>query len=239
MEEHQTTQFDKDMSNYNKVLYNGECWATITTATAASSAYSVNEQYYNIPINPLSKTTSDSGIWLIISLAHVLITKLMKAPIFEPMYENCRWINQNMQELVTPMSVWAWRSAAAAEGLLCDTMWQQSDTAANLCCWYLVTSREEGTVFVSGFYSRNDLPGLCVHLRCDVKLTQWIRQWWGSSVVHVVNTEWHHLLAWDDNRCLCILQMHLQLLANNKGIYEFHCWWLDTCRVPLFLSCEQ
>lgn len=105
MEEHQKTQSDKDMSNYNKVLYNGECWATMTIAIAASSAYSINEQYYNIPINPLSKTTSESEIWLIISLAHILITKLMKAPVPEPMYENCRWINQNMQELVTPMSV--------------------------------------------------------------------------------------------------------------------------------------
>lgn len=116
MEEHQTTQSDKDMSNYNKVLYNGECWATMTTATAASSAYSINEQYYNIPINPLCKTTSESGIWLIISLAHIWITKLMKAPVPEPMYENCRWINHNMQELVTPMSVWACISAAAVVG---------------------------------------------------------------------------------------------------------------------------
>lgn len=110
MEEHQKTQSDKDMSNYNKVLYNGECWATMTTAIAASSAYSINEQYYNIPINPLSKTTSESEIWLIISLAHILITKLMKVPVPEPMYENCRWINQNMQELVT---VWACTSVAA------------------------------------------------------------------------------------------------------------------------------
>lgn len=171
MEEHQTTQFDKDTSNYNKVLYNRQCWATMTTATAASSAYSINEQYYNIPINPLSKTTIESGIWLMISLAHILITKLMKAPVPEPMYENCRWINQNMQELVTPMSVWACICAAAAVELLCDMMWQQSDTAAILCCWYLVTSREERTVFVSSFYSRSDLPGLCVHLQGDVKLT--------------------------------------------------------------------
>lgn len=123
MEEHQTTQFDKDMSSYNEVLYNRECWPATTTATAASSAYSINEQYYNI--NPLSRTTSESGIWLMISLAHILITKLMKAPVPEPMYENCRWINQNMQQLVTPVSVWACISAAVVVELLCDMMWQQ------------------------------------------------------------------------------------------------------------------
>lgn len=183
MEEHQTIQSDKDMSNYNKVLYNGECWATMTTATAASSAYSINEQYYNIPINPLSKTMSESGVWLIISLAHILITKLMKAAVPEPMYENCRLINHSMQELVTPKSVWACTSAAAAVGLLCDTMWQQSDTAANLCCWYFVTSREERTVFASGLYSSSDLPGLCVHPEGDAKHT--VRQWRGCSVVCV------------------------------------------------------
>lgn len=168
MEEHQTTQSDKDMSNYNKVLHNGECWATMTTATAASSAYSINEQYYNIPINPLSKTTSESGIWLIISLAHILITKLMKAPVPEPMYENC------LDELITTCrNLWHQCLSEPAHLQLWwwDTMWQQSDTAANLCCWYFVTSRQERTVFASGFYSSSDLAGLCVHPQDDVKLT--------------------------------------------------------------------
>lgn len=71
---------------------------------------------------------------------------------------------------------------AAAVGLLCDTVWQRSDTAANLCCWYLVTSREERTVFASGFYSRSDFPGLRVHPQRDVKLTLRVRQWRDSSV---------------------------------------------------------
>lgn len=50
--------------------------------------------------------------------------------------------------------------------------------------------------------------------------------------VCVVNIQWHHLLARDDNRYLCILQMHLQLLVNNKRIYEFHSWWLGAMDSP-------
>lgn len=123
---------------------------------------------------------------------------------------------------------------AAAVGLLCDTVWQRSDTAANLCCWYLVTPREERTVFASGFYSRSDFPGLRVHPQRDVKLTLRIRQWRDCVCVcvHVANTQWHYLLARDDNKCLRILQMRLQLLANNKGIHEFHCWWLGNMDSP-------
>lgn len=171
----------------------------MTTAIAASSAYIVNEWYFKIAINPPRKTTSKSVTWVIISLAYILIAKLMKAAIPEPVCENCRLINQNMQELVTPTS-----EPAHLHLQLWDSCMRQRNSRETWLPTFAagtLSHPRKSELFASGSYFSTDLSGLCVYPQYDIKFTLWVK--WAktdSSVlhVHVANTataQWHHLLC--------------------------------------------
>lgn len=140
-----------------------------------------------------------------------------------------------------------WHRCLSLHIRICScTTQQHRDLAANFCCPYLVTSREERTIFASGSYFRTDLSGLRVYPLNDIKFTTRINEQRETHLFHMCVLLTQQLLngiifpARDANRCLCVLQTWFKQIINEFMNPTVGNWRRSsTCRIAPLLACGQ